>query len=302
VTGAVTVSLSESLLVPRTVILRARRLGFASITYSRTFQDGGQTFATNAVVLALTGSSAGGFSISRVALRFDDDAPVRVLSIGEPLRAYAEINFTGTGLFKAVWELADPTGTTGGLVFRPLRIVRQYLTAGRRATLWSPDLPTRVSGLHLLRLRITEPAPAFDDPIIRYFVTPDFVEEAPQPVVTMRLTSPRQMGSLAPDTRFAWELVAGAHAYQLELFAAPPVGAVEPPDTDLYGTPVAEPEEPVGETVAGVLVPGDVTATTLAAISREHLQSGRRYRWRVRAIGEQGTFIGASPVRELYVP
>jgi hypothetical protein len=301
VTGAVTVTVPESLFVPRNVMVRAQELGFGTLTYKRTFDDTGAAGA-GGIILVMTGSSGGAFSIRRIELRFDNDSPIRILPRGEPLRAYALINFNGTGLFQAVWEVADPTSTAGEPIFRPLRIVRQHLTAGRRVKLWSPRLPTLVGGIHLLRLRITEPDPAFDDPLIRYFVAPEPPREVAPPIVSMQLESPRQMSPLAPDTRFAWRAVPGARAYQLEIFSAPPVGAVEPPDTDLYGTPVAEPEGPAGETVTGVLVPGDVTQTSLAALSRQHLEPGRSYRWRVRAIGPQGTFIGASPVRDIYIP
>ena len=129
---------NESVLVPKSVLYRAHRLGLSSIVYMRTFDDG-VSGDFGAITLHITGSGGAGFGISRISLRFDDDSIVRIISHGEKMHALADITFSGTGLVKALWEIADPSSTAGVPVYRPLRMVRQQLTASRKFTFSSPE-------------------------------------------------------------------------------------------------------------------------------------------------------------------
>jgi len=59
---------SETVLVPASVIAKARATGAKQIVYERTFIPGGQ----GGVIFNITGSAGAGFSISREALSFTD--------------------------------------------------------------------------------------------------------------------------------------------------------------------------------------------------------------------------------------
>jgi hypothetical protein len=297
--GTVVFIFSESVFIPSDVIFRAHSMGLSQIILTRTFSD--TSNRDGDVELNITSAGASGFNISRLALSFDNGAPVRVIERKQPLRANAEITFNGSGMMQATWEIADPASTSGEPVFRPLLPVRQYLIGHETQTLESPALPTENPGLHLLRFRITDPAPGFEAPIIRYFVT-DQHTRGRRPVAPLGLVTPPNQSLLAPETTFVWEPIPGARAYQLELYAKPRTAGDTLPD--LGGSVDITPQSlpPTLAPVTGMLIPGARTRTTLSDTARSRLVSGQRYLWRVLAIGTDGNIVGESPVRELRMP
>lgn len=296
-----TAIITESLLVPADVIYRAHKMGLTSFTYFRDFEDEGTLSGQPGfVTINIVSSAAAGFSVSRLALAFDNGAPVRVLGMKESLQAEAEIGFSGSGLVQGVWEVAGPSSTSGQPVYRTLNPVRQYLTGGSPQTLRSPTLPTDSSGFYLVRFRITDPVPGFEQPVLRYFVSSGKPGEV-LPVVPIGLVLPAHQSLLAPDDVFAWEPIRGARAYQLEVYEAAPQAGDSLPD--LGGeTATRVPALPATPPVTGMLVPGTQTKTTLSASARTHLPPGGRYLWRVLAIGGDGSVVGQSPVREIRLP
>lgn len=296
-----TAVITESLLVPADVIYRAHKMGLTSITYFRDFEDEGTLSGQPGLVtINIVSSAAAGFSISRLALAFDNGAPVRVLGMKESLQAEAEIGFSGSGLVQGVWEVAGPSSTSGQPVYRTLNPVRQYLTGGSPQTLRSPTLPTDSSGFYLVRFRLTDPVPGFEQPVLRYFVSSGKPGEV-LPIVPIGIVLPAHQSLLAPDDVFAWEPIRGARAYQLEVYEAAPQAGDSLPD--LGGEATAKPPAlPATPPVTGMLVPGTQTKTTLSASARTHLPPGGRYLWRVLAIGGDGSVIGQSPVREIRLP
>lgn len=294
-----TVTFTEMVIVPHNVAIQANRLNEIDFFYRRDFTINGQA-QIGRVEIDVVSRSAASFAISRLALSFDNGAPVRVIDRKKPLRANAEITFNGSGMLQAMWEIAGPASTSGTPVFRPLLPVRQYLIGNETQTLESPALPTDSPGLHLLRFRITDPAPGFDTPIIRYFVTDEHTR-GQLPAVPMGLVTPPNQSLLAPETIFAWEPIPGTRAYQLEIYAK----SVVPEDAlpDLGGAiDAAPPVLPLTPPVTGMMVPGTATRTTLSDTVRAHLISGQRYLWRVLAIGPDGDVIGESAVREVRIP
>lgn len=291
-------NISETVLVPSSVVIRAQQSGASAVFYERTFTPGfgGNTGCER---FDITSSAAAGFSISREALSFDNGAPVRVLEKKQPLRANAEINFNGSGMLQAQWEVADPTSSSGQPTFRSIGTVRQYLVGSDTQTISSPTLPTEISGLHLARLRITDPAPGFDMPVIRYFVA-DSRTAAVRPAVPLGLTSPPNQMLFTGDTVFAWDTIPGARAYQLEIYAKPRTAGDTLPD--LGNSTAAAPVLPQTPPVAGMIVTGAQTRTALSESARTHLVSGQNYLWRVLAIGTDGNVIGESAVREVRMP
>lgn len=295
-----TVSFTEVVLIPTDVIYRAYKMGLGSFLYSRSFTDSTGAPSTQSATINITSSAVTGFSLTGMSLMFDNGAVVRLLGRKEKLSAQADINFTGNGLLQGVWEVADPASTAGQPVFRPLMSVRQYLVGSDKQTLRSPILPTNSSGLYLVRLRITDPVPGFDQPVLRYFVSSGKPGEV-LPIMPIGLFTPPHQTLLAPDTVFAWEAIRGARAYQVELYARAMTPADKLPSLgDDIGT--AAPALPGTPPVAGMLVVGTQTQTALSATARSHLQPGRIYLWRVLAIGGDGSVVGESPVREIRLP
>ena len=296
------VTFTEQVRVPASVLHKAFKLGSASLRYQRSFSDGTTAPAVSAeVVLNLAGASGGGFSIDHLSLRFDDDSPLRLLAREEPLQARAEVSFTGTGLLKAVWEVAEPSSAMGEPVFRALRSVQQQLSASKRSRLSSPPLPTGQVGLYRLRLRIVEPAVQFQAPVIYYFVG-GRADSEPLPTA-LDLLAPRPGGLLAATTDFHWQAVQGASAYQLEIYARPRLAAPAIGSGPITGSAThAEAPRVSGRPLTGMLVPAAQTRTALSRAVRQYLAPGHDYLWRVLAIGSDGGIIGASTARELRVP
>lgn len=308
--GTSTFVFTETVLIPADAVQRAHRLGATNLVYVRSFTDlsswgnNGISVATGAVNLPIVGAAAAGLSVSRQALYFDDRSPMRVIGRGEGLQALAEIAFSGSGLLQATWELAGPTSTAGEPVYRPLATVREHLAVGERKTLKSPPLPTDSTGLYQLRLRITEPATTFESPVIRYFVGEGRPGQGlpPQPLAAF---APAPRALFSADTAFAWEPLADARAYRLELYLLPRSASAALPD--LGGEASGLPSTMVADALArapvtGMLVPGQQTRVTLSGLARLRLEPGRGYLWRVLAIGPNGAVIGATAVRELRTP
>ncbi len=298
---AVTVSVTDVVLIPADVIYRAYKLGFASFLYARDFADSsGFSGTPQSVTINITSSAATGFSLSGMSLSFDNGAVVRLLGQKEKLYAQADVNFTGTGLLQGVWEVADPASTAGEPIYRPLLSVRQYLVGSDKQILRSPNLPTDSSGLYLVRLRITDPVPGFDQPVLRYFVSSGKPGEV-LPIMPIGLVTPPHLTLLAPDTVFAWEATRGARAYQIELYARAMIPADKLPSLGDDAS-TAPPTLPSTPPVSGMLVVGAQTQTALSATARSHLQPGQAYLWQVLAIGGDGSIVGKSPVREIRLP
>jgi hypothetical protein len=155
---AQTVRFAEGVSIPAAVLAEAIAGGVNRLFYRRTFTDGSGSSLTISLPVNITGAGAAGFAVNYIGLRFDDDSVRRLAAPRSPLRARAVIRFSGTGQLRAVWEVADPSSASGSPVFRPLRVVRRPLFGGRAVTVESPPLPTDRKGLHLVRLRVLEPA------------------------------------------------------------------------------------------------------------------------------------------------
>ena len=145
----------------------------------------------------------------------------------------------------------------------------------------------------MVRLRITDPEPSFDQPVIRYFIGP--AAGSGTPTVRIALLVPATQRMLVVDTVFAWAPIVGARAYQIEFYDTPSAAQPASPSTAPIPQPNAMP-------VTGMLVSGNDTKIKLSSTALTHLVSGHRYMWRVIAIGADGAVIGGSEARALTMP
>ncbi len=272
--GNDTFTFRETVRAPAALLYQAHKAGLTHIYYQRTFDDGSAAQSAS-TEMRLTSAAAAGFSLSRLALSFEGGWLHRVVASGEVLRPRAVVSFSGSGQFRATWEVAEPATTRGEPVFRPLISVRRYLTAGGEASIEGPVLPTRSKGTYLLRLRIDAPDVGIAPPLLRYVVEPA-ADRALPPLATQ---SPPLGARLTETTRFQWSPVAGARAYQVE---------------------IRDTESVTGPPLTGLVATAEQNHVILPPHTRERLKPGRYY-WRLLAIDPQGGMLAASPPRELRV-
>lgn len=230
-----------------------------------------------------------------------EGALFKVFNKGDKPRVKAELSYTGSGVLRGVWEIAEPSSTSGTPAFYPLTHVRKFLSQIGRATIYSPRLPGNITGLYMVRFRITDPLPAFNTPVIRYFINASKGLVKP---THLGLIGPANQARISKETPFSWQGLPGARAYLLEIFEP---AATNPgqPVTNTVKEGVGSMLVPAGGTdggapVAGMLIPGN--RTVLSHLARAHLKSGQRYLWRVRAIGASGRVAGESPLRSIRMP
>jgi len=235
------------------------------------------------------------------SLESSEGALFKIFNKGASPRVKANLSYTGSGVLRGVWEIAEPSSTVGTAVFHPLTYVRKFLSQVGQITIYSPHLPGNMTGLYLVRFRITEPQPAFDAPVIRYFI--NAAKHAVKPV-RMDIISPKNQARISEDTRFSWQQLNGARAYLLELFvpaaANPDQPATNTTEESIKSLLIPKGGLDGGLPVSGMLIPAN--QTILSKLAQTNLEAGHRYLWRVRAIDASGHVIGESPLRAIQVP
>jgi len=227
-----------------------------------------------------------------------ENALFKVFNKGEKPRVKAELSYTGSGMLRGVWEIAEPSSTAGTPAFYPLTNVQKFLSQLGRVTIYSPRLPASMTGLYMVRFRITDPKPGFNTPVIRYFINATAGVRKPMP---LSLITPAHGSAISGNTRFSWQGLPGARAYLLEIFnpalANPGQPAENTTEQGVGSLLVPEAGISGGPPVSGMLIP--TNQVTLSQLTRARLKSGQRYLWRVQAIGASGKIIGASPLRSI---
>lgn len=299
--------ISETVLIPRSLIQtlnRARDVNgnpISTFLLVRNFTDDNFSVFSATVNLYLTGGAGSLLQIGRLSLSFDDLSTVRLIPRGERLTALLDVQFSGSGMLRGVWELATPASTLGEPVFTNLGLVRHSLVGNQTLRLESPGLSTDLEGAYLLRFRVTEPETGFEPVIVRYLVTKPAAME--RPPVNVNPVSPGSGMLIAPDTRFAWRGGDEASAWQLEIYEKPATSALDRLP-DLGSTTAGGDNTPDmdGPPVTGMMLPGDTRETPLSKMARSHLKGGQGYWWRVRAIDKAGHVVGESPLVEFRTP
>lgn len=113
------------------------------------------------------------FALTRLELVFQNGRGDITVPLRYPeLRAYATLQFTGSGILHATWKV---DGRVLGTVVEPTVFGEMLIFATPRGA--SPFLPTFEPGLHRVTLEVVEPRPAFRVPEITYFVTAEEYED-----------------------------------------------------------------------------------------------------------------------------
>ena len=276
----------EAIHVPSALIERVRQRGEGSIRYRRLFESAGNQ-AEAVVDFQIVPSSAGPFSLVRMQLVFEnleerekdqtnlERGRVTLPQYSEAWVAKACLTYNGSGLLRAQWRVDDQI----------IGYVNQFLPPGRRrVTLESPavpGLPTFDTGRHRVQLEILNPAPAFDEPGVFYYVTPQrmpSLEDIP-------LLAPEDRARLAARTdsfqvpAFQWQALEGRHTY---LFTLRPVQPFQG----------SEPSPSIKALTSG-------GSYLLSRLDRDKLGYDVPYAWTVRAYAE-GKLAGESRERTVY--
>jgi hypothetical protein len=302
VSGGGDVVIVETLVIPRSLLVRAIRSG-GPLTgiYARTFIEGGTTAATSVTFDITTGGGAS-FGISRLTLKFlDDDSRATVRAVDTRLRAVARIRFTGTGLLQASWQIATPSSTPGNEIFRPLRLERRQLAGNGEVELISPPLPTKIGGQYLVALIIEDPGLGFDTPRLIYTILPPGAPLAESTPQSIRVSAPAPEGPLVTGAKIAWTPAPAAAVYRILLIEAVD-GPLTAPQADLqYGAPV-EPSPSPGRIITGFYMPATATSAVLPALAASRLTPGQRYLLQIQALDGAGTPVAESRLQEVYWP
>ena len=169
-------------------------------------------------------------------------------------------------------------------------------------TLWSPALPTGITGSYLLRLTINRPQPGDEAPIIKYFVGKAPGEE----VLQGRKGIPESIQTLGPstdkpaksDTKFSWDPVPDSVAYQVEIYdKRGGERGVMKEAGKFSACLIRVPSELNRPPMMGVMVPAYHTETTLNQLAGSVLSPDTTYLWRVVAVGKGGEVLCESPFK-----
>lgn len=209
----------------------------------------------------LVSRTVGPLSLRRVDLHFENGrGDITVPKDFPGLKAFADIDFSGSGVLRATWEVDG----------RVLGLVRQTLTFGGRVVIPSPDLPpfpTFEPGLHSVTFRVDPSIPTPEIPTILYFV------EVLPTVPTIELISPNE-GATLPESpvTFRWRALPGAAQYLVEIREE---GKEEP----MFSALATE------------------SSYTLPEAYHVRLTPEQRYTWQVKGLDSGGKGTAQSPRR-----
>jgi hypothetical protein len=211
--------------------------------------------------------------VSAIRLEFGSGNNADLVDIDETLRLTATLQYTGTGVLRGRWQIAQPESPDAMPAFRTLALVNTNLTTSQRSTLRSPVLPTSRSGRYLVRFSVT----GKDGDLVAVATYRVQGGDARRVDVVKGLTPDRQ--EVDGTTVFRWRPVPRAEVYRLQVFG------------------------PDNEFVTGMVLDAGTQETPLSALVQRSLEAGRRYRWRVSAHDAAGQVVGESAeVTFIYVP
>jgi hypothetical protein len=155
------------------------------------------------------------FSISRIALYFENRRPDITVQRNVPVKVFADISYSGSGLLQGYWEVDG----------RILSYVNQHVISGNALTIQTPQIPpmpTFDPGTHVVKFVITNPTKTVPMPSIAYFVTPsDYAGKS----IVIKTVSPKDKSVItyAPVT-FTWEGFQTDASYSIQFYDSPEQG------------------------------------------------------------------------------
>jgi len=275
--------------------------GVTRAVYSRTFIDAAGSSVSASVVFRLSASglaatrdaAPANLNVTSLRLEFESGNNTALKEVDEQLRATLTVLYTGAGVLRGRWQLAEPESSDGLPIYRTLALVNKNLMASQRSTLHSPRLPTGRTGKYLLRFcvlldgvpNLTADAQC---PSIELVATGTYQVQGrhQDTVAQIRGLSPNRQNT-SSGSIFSWSSLSEAHIYQLQVFELAPAAAKLP--ASRVESDSAEPRF-----VTGMLLDGATHESELSELVQSKLQKGRRYLWRVTAHDETGRMIGRS--------
>jgi hypothetical protein len=279
-TGAGPLLYNETIVVAAAQVAQWRAQGIRLVGYRRTFTSRDPPPQSAQLLIDLQGgglegareATSGELRVLRLELAFAGGERIAIVERGATLTARVVIGYSGSGILRGRWEIAEPAGA-GEPLFRVLAQVREPMSGEQSRTIESAALPTEISGRYVLRF-----CAAVDER------TPVACEASDTAVQTLYEVTAHDalpvLRGIGPDNRmvdaatlFHWPAVNDVTTYQLQIFRA------------------AEPE-PVF--VAGMLLDSSVTRTALSDATRGRLGAGQRYLWRITAHDRDGQLLARS--------
>ncbi len=306
------VMVSESLVISQAQAQLWWSLGVRELFYGRTFEDGNGSRGTADLVLTFTNETGGvvsgpadqkqglnklrtpasGLDIHRLELRFTDLKTLSFVDSGDTLHAQLDVSYSGFGVLRGQWQIADSASVSGQPQFRTLSLVNEQLSPAQNDKVLSPALPTALEGNYYLRFCVTAlgdiTAPVSGasacpteiiSTVVGYQVFP------PKPAIPVLVGLSPSGVAASSSTLFRWPSVLQAAVNQIQILSA----------TDSDGSSPNPSENPLSHTfITGMLLPGNVTEVRLSDYVTEQLVSGRSYYWRIFSYGNDGRLLAQS--------
>ncbi|MFZ3138070.1 MAG: hypothetical protein WA126_11850 [Thermodesulfovibrionales bacterium] len=157
-------------------------------------------------------AAAPAFSINRIALYFENRRPDITVQRNEPVKVFADIKYTGSGLLQGYWEVDG----------RILSYVNQHLISGNTITLQAPQIPsipTFDPGTHVVKFVITNPGKTVPMPSIVYFVAPsDYAGKS----ILIKIISPKDKSVIEyASVAFSWQGFQTDASYSIQFYDNP---------------------------------------------------------------------------------
>lgn len=262
VTGQDEGSAIEVLTIPIGVIKNAEKNGLTTIYYRRTFNV---SPSDGYVTIRLKTVAGGELLISRMRLYFKNKRGEITVDRNEKgLKSFADISYTGKGLFKGYWEVDN----------RIISYVNKHLVYGRKLIIETPDipdLPTFSEGTHTVKFIIQSPAQGVPMPKAIYYVRPfEAIKIIPIAQISPYNRAPVDYSSFT----FKWGIEDDLTTYLLEF------------TDDSNKTPVFSAYIRNAEYVLPPYV------------LKYYFKAGKRYFWRVKGFDSKDNIAGESDVRE----
>ena len=257
---------SEILMIPLSVIQKALDKGKNNFWYEREFSFSGN-FEKATLNVFITTSAKATFSISKVILYFKNGKTnITVKMHSKDLKAYARINFTGSGLLKGYWEV-------DGRVFYPVSCYVSTQTT-LLETPDTPSLPTFNAGTHVLRFVITHPQVYIELPALVYFV----LAEGEKPAfITFSLFSPKDEETIHLPFIFTWEESLISNIYLIQFYE-------KETNKHIFSAYCRKPRYKLDERLLNLIFFPD-----------------RQYLWEVKSFTDTGVIIGQSEQRKFKI-